>query len=309
MNPSSPVLDAVQSEAPADSPFAATGNYLMLDGEQYFQIENSHLMPEFFMSLVGSSDHWMFVSSSGALTAGRCDPDSALFPYAADDQVSVASSDTGSYTIIRVGDQLWQPFSSSANDESIRRNLYKTPLGNKLVFEEIHDDLQLSFRYRWAFSEEFGFVRSCKLCNLGSEPVELQLLDGLRNLLPYGVSSEFMMRFSNLANAYKKSELLPESGVGLYYLSSIPTDRAEPSEGLKATVAWQLGLEPEATLLSPEQIPRFLQLESNLDGFCIENEVDVRGKAGAYLCYQTMEIAAGDNREWQIMADLAQDHA
>ena len=50
-----------------------TGNSVQMDGERYFQITNTHLMPEFFMSLVGSSDHWMFISSLGALTAGRCD--------------------------------------------------------------------------------------------------------------------------------------------------------------------------------------------------------------------------------------------
>ena len=63
------------------------GGYVSLDGETYYQIANSHLMDDFFMSLVGAGDHWMFVSSNGALTAGRRDPDLALFPYAADDQI------------------------------------------------------------------------------------------------------------------------------------------------------------------------------------------------------------------------------
>ena len=56
----------------------------------------------------------------------------------------------------------------------------------------------------------------------------IEVLDGLQNVLPYGVGSEFMMRFSNLANAYKKNELLQGSGLGLFYMSSIPTDRAVP---------------------------------------------------------------------------------
>ncbi len=57
-----------------------SGSYVELDGERYYRIANSHCMPEFMMSLVGSSDHWMFISSAGALTAGRCNPDIALFP-------------------------------------------------------------------------------------------------------------------------------------------------------------------------------------------------------------------------------------
>lgn len=287
-----------------------TGKYVDLDGERYFRIANCHRLPEFFMSLVGVSDHWMFVSSHGALTAGRCDPDSALFPYAADDQISVARHETGPVTLIRIeqnasGDfRLWEPFSAgSIADQQVVRNIYKTPLGNKLVFEELNEGLQLSFRYRWAFSEKFGFVRSCKLENFGIQSRSIDLLDGLRNILPYGVGSDFMMRFSNLANAYKKSELLEQSKIGLFYLSSIPTDRAEPSEGLKATTAWQTGLSPAATLLSTSQIPNFCA------GHNVASEFDIRGKAGAYLCHQQVTLEPGESLEWDMVAELEQDHS
>ena len=283
-----------------------TGEYVSLDGESYYRIANSHLMPDFFMSLVGASDHWMFVSSKGALTAGRCDPDTSLFPYAADDQITVAQASAGPLTLVRdtrLG-SIWEPFSAStiASDD-VRQSLYKTPLGNKLVFEELNESLGLAFRYRWAFSERFGFVRSCRLENFGSQACSLQLLDGLQNVLPYGVGSDFIMRFSNLANAYKKSELIDGSGVGLFYLSSIPTDRAEPSEGLKTTVAWQWGLDPQATLLSTKQLAAFHRGEP------LKTEVDVRGTSGAYLLGQSVELSPGESIQWQIVADLAQDHA
>ncbi|MEM8734654.1 MAG: hypothetical protein AAGG44_10555, partial [Planctomycetota bacterium] len=290
-----------------------TGEYVQLCGEEYYRIANSHRMPEFFMSLVGASDHWMFVSSTGGLTAGRCDPDSALFPYAADDQISVARSVTGPKTRLRVlgrnaedPSKVWSPFQAgsavSTQSSAIRQNLYKTLLGNKLVFEEANDTLGLVFRYRWAFSERFGFVRTCWLENTGEAAISLDLLDGLQNLLPYGVGSDFMMRFSNLANAYKKSELLEDSGLGLFYLSSIPTDRAEPSEGLKSTVAWQTGLSPDSILLSSEQVASYEA------GAALTKESDVRGRAGAYLVQQAIELAAGEVLKWHIVADLEKDH-
>lgn len=288
-----------------------TGEYVSLNDERYYRIENSHLMPDFFMSLVGASDHWMFISSSGALTAGRQNADNALFPYAADDQISAARSGTGSTTLVRLSShseserksEIWDPFGAqTAGPHVIRRNLYKTPLGNKLVFEEINESLQLVFRYRWTFSERFGFVRSCRLQNISSDSKALDLLDGLQNVLPYGVGSDFTMRFSNLANAYKKSELI-DSEIGLFYLSSIPTDRAEPSEGLKTTTVWQNGLSPEATLLSAEQIPAFR------DGRILKTETDIRGKAGAYLVTQAIDLGPGESIEWEIVAELAQDHS
>ena len=130
-------------------PLSVTGESVSIDGERYFKISNSHLMPEFFMSLVGASDHWMFVSSRGALTSGRQDPDHALFPYAADDQISAARRSTGPYTRITIVDEQsgsskladrnqcieteWEPFHSSRFDDFTTQNLYKTPLGNKLL--------------------------------------------------------------------------------------------------------------------------------------------------------------------------------
>ena len=46
------------------------------------------------------------------------------------------------------------------------------------------------------------------------EPVAVSLLDGIQNILPFGVESELQMRSSNLVDAYKKSELEKDSGLG-----------------------------------------------------------------------------------------------
>ena len=135
---------------------SVSGQSVQVNGERYYQITNTHQMPEFFMSLVGSSDHWMFISSLGAITAGRRDPDHALFPYAADDQLSAARHTTGPYTCITVestkGDsskrQRWEPFLTASAETKLQQNLYKTPLGNKLILEEVHDELGLIFRYQ-----------------------------------------------------------------------------------------------------------------------------------------------------------------
>ena len=297
-----------QKETAMNSDFnIIAGEYLRHEGEKYFRIANSHLMDDFFMSLVGASDHWMFVSSNGSLTTGRRNPDTALFPYGTDDQISAARARAGSLTLVRItGDGLntiWQPYSAdSHSDFKIRRNLYKTPLGNKLIFEEVNESLGLLFRYRWAFSEKFGFVRSCHIENVGNEDVSFELLDGIQNIVPFGAESDFLMRYSNLANAYKKNELVGNN-VGIYYLSSIPSDRAEPSEGLKATTAWQVGLEADATLISTQQLPAFRK------GSSATNEDDVRGKAGAFLAQQSMALKPGESKRWHVVAELCQDHS
>ena len=51
------------------------GRQVALEGEAFYQIENYDQIRPFFMSMVSASDLWMFISSTGALTAGRGNPD------------------------------------------------------------------------------------------------------------------------------------------------------------------------------------------------------------------------------------------
>ena len=70
-------------------------------------------MDDFFISVVSDSNHWMFISTRGGLSAGRTDCDSALFPYYTEDKIRDNSDNTGSRTIV-IADQggkrmLWEP--------------------------------------------------------------------------------------------------------------------------------------------------------------------------------------------------------
>jgi hypothetical protein len=284
------------------------GDFVVVDGERYYQIRNSHELPDFFMSIVGSDDHWMFVSSRGAVTAGRRNPDGAIFPYAADDQISARQSTTGPLSLVRFENaageskEIWQPWSDPFNRTSgFSRSLYKSPWGNKVMFEETHLASQLRFRYRWSFSARYGFVRDCWLENLSQTPRQVSWLDGLQNLLPCGVGSEFWMRFSNLGNAYKKSEFVEDASLALYYLSSIPSDRAEPSEGLEATVVWSQGMDSKTTLLSSRQLVQYLKGEN------LSPETSVRGQAGSYLEATSREIGPGETVHWRQVIDTHRD--
>ena len=90
-------------------------------------------------------------------------------------------------------------------------------------------------------SHRFGFIKQSSLSNQGAESIDVRLLDGLQNLMPYGVTPGIQNDLSCLVDAYKKSELHARSGVAMYSMSSLLTDRAEPSECLSATTAWSYG--------------------------------------------------------------------
>ena len=90
------------------------GELLTLAGEPYYAIHNVDGIPPFFVSLVSNSDHWMFISSTGGLTAGRVSPETALFPYVTVDKVQESWTHTGSTTRVHVRDDGsthdWEPF-------------------------------------------------------------------------------------------------------------------------------------------------------------------------------------------------------
>ena len=221
-----------------ERPGKVEGEYVTRLGEKFYCIRSYDRIPPFFMSVVSSSDHWMFISSTGGLSAGRTNAESALFPYYTDDKITENHANTGPLTVLRItrGDriQIWEPFSVSYEGlYSCQRNLYKNIYGNTLIFEETNADLGLTFTYAWRFSDKYGFVRTCWLTNDAAETCLVDLLDGLQNVLPYGTTSVMQNIFSNLLNAYKRSELEPRTGLGMFGLSSTPTDLAEPSESLK----------------------------------------------------------------------------
>ena len=75
---------------------------LTIDNENYYQISNNDAMRPFFMSIVSDSNHWMFISSNGGLTAGRKNSEYALFPYYTDDKITESADITGNKSIFRI---------------------------------------------------------------------------------------------------------------------------------------------------------------------------------------------------------------
>ena len=290
------------------APRNVRGSLIEVDGERYYRIENYDAMAPFLMSLASDSDHWVFFSSTGALTAGRRDADHALFPYYTDDRIHDSQDQTGGKTILRVardgGVALWEPFSTRHEGlYRLTRSLAKSVCGNKLLFEEVNHDLDLAFSCQWLTSERFGLVRRAALVNLGVAPVRAELLDGVQNLLPYGVTRRFQMEYSTLLDGYKESELDAATGLGLIKLSSIPLDRPEPNEALRVTTVWSEGLPGARHLLCAAQLDRFRHGEALLE------ENLVRGRRGAYFLAASLHLPAGARRDWSIVAEVDQDAA
>ncbi len=283
-------------------------SHIKINKSNYYKICNSDAMRPFFMSVVSDSNHWMFISSNGGLTAGRKNSEFALFPYYTDDKITESSEITGSKSLFRVmlnhKVYTWEPFSERFEGLfKITRNLYKNEFGNKLMFEEINHDLNLTYRYEWSSSNKFGFVRESTLINHNEIAVDINILDGIQNILPYGVGSDLQNQSSNLVDAYKRNELIENSGLGIYALSAIIVDKAEPSEALKANTVWSSGLDDVTYLLSS------LQLKTFRKGKSIIPEFDVKAEKGAYFINSTLTLSSNESKQWMIVANVNQNHS
>ena len=284
---------------------SVSGEFVTFGGERYYSIRNVDQMAPFFISVISSADHWLFVSSTGGLTAGRVSPETALFPYIPVDRVHESFPHTGPKTVLRViadgTPQLWEPFNANCEARfAVSRHLYKNTLGNKLCFEEINHDLNLTFRYTWMTSDRFGFVRHCELLNSGRRHARVEVLDGLQNILPAGTPLLAQTNSSNLVDAYKWTELDESTGLGVFTLYSGISDRAEPCESLKANTVFIIGLEGRRVLLSSEQLDAFRE------GADVEQETHTRGVRGAYLVNASVDVPPGESEQWRFVADLEQ---
>ncbi|HFQ5063953.1 TPA: hypothetical protein ACGUVR_002466 [Vibrio vulnificus] len=283
------------------------GSFVDLLGERYYKIAHVDKMAPFFISVVSSSDHWLFISSTGSLSAGRIRPENALFPYKSVDHIHESAENTGSKTIVRVQQDgrwvLWEPFNRFHDGlYQVERNLYKNSIGDKIVFEELNYTLKLKFQYAWASSDEFGFVRRAQISDLSGQDRELDILDGLQNLLPSGAPLAALQTRSALVDAYKWNEQVEGTSLALYTMYAKLSDRAEPAESLLATMVFSIDNDYGQILLSSEQLGAFRCGEP------IVNEPLTRGVRGSYLINKTIKLPAGQSKHWLIVADIDKNH-
>lgn len=281
---------------------------LKIEGENFYCISNVDEMRPFFMSVVSDSHHWMFIASNGGVSAGRKSAEYALFPYYTADKITESFDTTGSKSIFQIIQQgeihVWEPFSERNNSLfETTRNLYKNAIGNKIIFEEINHTLSLTFRYEWNSGNFYGFIRKSSIENTGDTEIEINILDGIQNIMPDGVGSDLQNATSILVDAYKRNELDAESGMGIFALSAIIVDKAEPSEALKANIAWSIGLENPKYLLSS------LQLKSFRNGHPIIQEEDVKAERGSYFVNEKITLDSKSKKRWLIVADVNQSQA
>ena len=293
-----------ESPLPA-APGKPESSTVTIDGETFVAIRNVNAMPPFLMSIVSNGNLWLFAGSNSPFTAGRGDADHAIFPYRTADKILSQPGASGARSVFLVerenGFSLWEPWTSAPSVHRIQRNLFKSEFGTSVIFEEINEDLGLRFAWTLTTSDTFGLVRFCTLENLNPDTARVRYLDGWNQILPAGIGQDLFEKYSYLAAAYMRHE--SQRGLGIFTLNSAISDRAEPSESLRAAAAWSVGHGNPTVLLCERQVETFRR------GQRVKNETEVRGELGAFFVCDSAELKSGATHEWLTVADTGLDHA
>ena len=284
----------------------AQGGLVTEDGRECYRIDGLEDMAPFLATVVSDTDLWMFVASTGALTAGRVDADHALFPYETDDRLYRAAEITGPVTVVartHDGDrELWRPFGREVTP-GCTRSISKGVLGDHLTFEERHAGWGMALRVTWAPADEHGWVRTVALLDVGGGGGTFEVLDGLLDVMPAGVDALTEQIRSNLVDAYKRSEVGPWGTLAVYSLEAQISDRAEPVEALTATTVWSAGFDEAAVDLDHRAVGDMLAGRDRSPSHL------VTGRPGAYLLRGPVTVPADGAATWMLVADTDRGHA
>lgn len=286
---------------------SSSGRFHEVNDTPSYLIERSELMPPFFLTVAGACDVWLFMSTTGGLTAGRRNAQHALFPYDTDDKLADSAAHTGGFTTVRAEvdgrSVTWQPFAPHVLAPAGVRSIAKSVLGDAVTFTETHPGLRLTFAVTWRTSTRYGVVRQCSLRSDADVARTVKVVDGLLNVLPPGATVQVQRNLSNLLDAYKVAEVDPATGLGMIYLNSRLTDLAEPAESLAATTVWQVGLSAEAHHVSASALPALRE------GSVAPDQRRTRGERAAYLVRARVDLAPDEQHDWIVAADVDRDAA
>ncbi|MNO67774.1 hypothetical protein D3C76_585850 [compost metagenome] len=138
----------------------------------------------------------------------------------------------GFRTFIKAAGALYEPFQSGPTDAATKRTMRISP--NELCIEELNPSMGLKTKVTYFHipnDDYAALVRKVEIENISSsgETLALEVLDGLPEILPYGVENAAYKDIGNLLRSWMEVDNL-ENGIPYYRLRSSIHDEAEVSE-------------------------------------------------------------------------------
>ncbi|MDZ4121762.1 MAG: hypothetical protein U1C33_05040, partial [Candidatus Cloacimonadaceae bacterium] len=168
-------------------------------------------------------------------------------------------STQGFRTFVKMSDGeshiFYEPFQNKPQDEHLQKTQSMIIAPAKLTLEETNHSLGLVFRveyYNTPQDEYAGLIRRLSIQNIGSKAVQLDILDGLPLIIPYGMDDFGLKHMRRLFEAFVEVTNF-QNKVPFYKLKVEPADRPDVVRITKGN--FYLGFGNEGQLVSPVYDP------------------------------------------------------
>ena len=135
----------------------------------------------------------------------------------------------GFRTFIKCEGKIHEIFSSTSRDEVKRKMIIEK---NRLAIEEENKKLNIKVKVTYFImpNEDFAaLVRKVEVVNLCNEHKDIEIFDGLTQILPFGVSNDVFMSMSNLFKAWFDVYNM-ENNIPFYKIRATTSDSAQIDE-------------------------------------------------------------------------------
>jgi hypothetical protein len=203
--------------------------YVSKEGE--FVIENYNSAPPFASFLPGIAGifgipMWVFYNNRGQTitSAGVQDKNGAIMEFHPANKAYRLTALQGFRTFIKVDGRFYEPFSERSD---ARQEMRITADSVKIAEENKKLKLKFEVTYFTLPHEAFpALARILKISNLSSKKRELEVVDGLPVIIPFGFDDSLLKRLSNTIMAWCMVDNL-ENNAPFYKLKVLPADISE----------------------------------------------------------------------------------
>jgi len=202
-----------------------------ISSENEFVIENYNSAPtfsSFFPGVAGTfgCPMWVFYANRGQCitSAGFLDKDDALMEFQAANKAYRDVALNGFRTFLKIDGAYYEPFSERSDSP---KEMRISSHGLTLVEENKKLKVRVEVNLFTVPNETFpGLARVVKVTNLGRRARQVELIDGLPIIIPFGFANDFLKRLSQTIEAWCQVENL-ERHAPFFRLKVLPADVSE----------------------------------------------------------------------------------
>lgn len=189
-----------------------------VDRQGRFIIDNYHYsepFSNFFPGIAGvwGIPMWVFYVNrgQGISSFGLQSKDKAIMEFQPANKAWRSTPLQGFRTFIKVktgrNETYWEPFQAHLKGTDFNKNVRMIVTAHDLTLEEINNDLglQIQVNYFTLPDEDYAaLVRRVTITNISKRPIDLELVDGLPLIMPYGLSDGIAKHMSRTVEAWFK---------------------------------------------------------------------------------------------------------